>query len=574
MRNVYLIACAMLFSVTSLHAQPFGYLYSKVITVPAANVSGGSNHLNFPVLFHVTDPDLRTIANGGHVSSSNGFDIIFTQMDCSLSLFHELEYYNPATGEIRAWVRIPVLNAGTNTDFQMYYGNSSVVTSTSSPNTWSSEYAAVWHLGQNPGGAAPQMTDSSPNGNSGTANGGMTAGNSVTAKIGNGLSFDGINDHITIPDFDYSSGPLGFTISFWFRVVNNAGTSYQYMFSHNNYGVQYSLNVYFAENSNTTPGDAGELKTIFLDSNDALNTDGCDAGAGFADGNWHYYTFVVGDAPGGIWIYVDGVQRAYVGFQGSDPFTPPGSIYLGSRSDLNATRFLLGFLDEVRVSSEPRSINWINTEFLNQNSPGTFVTLGAETSSFINCLPLPVTWQEFTAEQMAGGEVELKWSTASEINSDYFAIQRSYDGNTFLNIGIVNAAGNSSVLQSYQFADQQPGYGMIYYRLKQVDYNGDENYSVMRSVYIEGAETMNLFPNPAPGYVNMTYYSSQDEQLQFQLVDLQGRVVYTQQLAFTSGNNTINIRLDGLPGGMYQAVLDGFVDGRKMSRLLNLHVQK
>ena len=129
-----------------------------------------------------------------------------------------------------AWVNVPVLSSSFDTDIHLYYGNTSVTSATTSTATWSSEYEAVLHLNQDPTATAPQFLDSSPNGNSGTAFGTMTSTNIVAGITHNGVSFDEIDDHIEIPDHDYGA-TNAFSISFWFNVSDNTGSSYQYMLS-------------------------------------------------------------------------------------------------------------------------------------------------------------------------------------------------------------------------------------------------------------------------------------------------------------------------------------------------------
>lgn len=545
------ILFSLFFSSPKTWAQPFGYAYSKVGTIDAANVTGLTNHADFPVLLHLIDPDLRTTANGGHVYSAIGNDILFTLDDCSQPLYHQIERYIPTTGELLVWVRFPVLYATTNTIFHMYYGNSSVASPTESVDTWSAAYKMVQHMQNNPGTGAPQMRDASSNSNNGTANGGMTAANSVAGIIDEALSFDGTNDYVVVPGFDYSSAPLGFTVSFWFRIDDNTGTSYQYMFSHNNYGLQHSLNVYFAESSVPVVGDIDVLKTIFMDQNDAISTEGLDSSPGFADGNWHYYTFVVGNAPGGAWVYVDGVEIATLSFQGSDPYTPPGNIFLGGRTDLNATRFLKGFLDEVRISDEPRSADWLKTEFDNQTTPMGYATFGPETDAYLNCAPLPVELLAFNATALEERNVLADWITASELNSDYFVVERTTDGVQFEAIGTVDAAGTSLNPIQYELIDENALSGTSYYRLKEVDLDGTFTYSELKSVNFEGISILSAFPNPGTEEINFIIYSTTETAFELTVTDATGRIVEHGLLSLEEGSNNFELPLEKYAKGQY-----------------------
>jgi len=127
-----LLIFTLLFSPLITLAQPAGYSYGKQLLVNSAQVSGATNLTDFQMLVSFTDTDLRTIANGGHVSHANGYDIIFTLADCGTVLDHQIEKYIATTGEYIAWVKIPTLLVASNTNIHMYYGNAAVSTDPSS----------------------------------------------------------------------------------------------------------------------------------------------------------------------------------------------------------------------------------------------------------------------------------------------------------------------------------------------------------------------------------------------------------------------------------------------------------
>src|SRR5262249_3785882 len=108
--------------------------------------------------------------------------------------------------------------------------------------------------------------------------------------------------------------------------------------------------------------------------------------------------------------------------------------------------------------------------------PAGFVVLSAMTDTASLCteeaFPLPVELIAFIAERH-GEKNDLDWTTASEINNDYFAVQRSSDGKSFSDCGIVQGAGNSATQTIYTFSDDRPLQSPVsYYRLKQVDFDG------------------------------------------------------------------------------------------------------
>ncbi len=75
-----------------------GYAYSRAVTIGHMQVPN-TDQTNFPVLFKTTDPLLKAVANGGHVTNANGYDIIFTADAAGTQkLNHEIEAYNPSTG--------------------------------------------------------------------------------------------------------------------------------------------------------------------------------------------------------------------------------------------------------------------------------------------------------------------------------------------------------------------------------------------------------------------------------------------------------------------------------------------
>ncbi|WKN46060.1 T9SS type A sorting domain-containing protein [Tunicatimonas pelagia] len=133
------------------------------------------------------------------------------------------------------------------------------------------------------------------------------------------------------------------------------------------------------------------------------------------------------------------------------------------------------------------------------------VTMGSTTAAN----PLPVEFLEFTAEAQRFS-VLLKWKTASEENNDFFEVQRSKDGKSWEAIGVVDGAGNSTTVLSYSYKDENPLVGTIYYRLRQVDFDGRFEHSKTASVEVDGFSPLNtsvldirVFPNPTKGVITL-----------------------------------------------------------------------
>ncbi|WP_107039159.1 T9SS type A sorting domain-containing protein [Brumimicrobium mesophilum] len=109
--------------------------------------------------------------------------------------------------------------------------------------------------------------------------------------------------------------------------------------------------------------------------------------------------------------------------------------------------------------------------------------------------PLPIELIEFKVEKQ-GSAAMVNWSTASELNNDYFNLERSTDGYNFETITIVDGAGNSSEIIEYDYLDREPKTGINYYRLKQIDFDGQFSFSDIKSVEFDAWDYLNIYPNP------------------------------------------------------------------------------
>ena len=114
--------------------------------------------------------------------------------------------------------------------------------------------------------------------------------------------------------------------------------------------------------------------------------------------------------------------------------------------------------------------------------------------------PLPIELGSFQAE-VAGHAVKLDWETTSELNNDFFTVERSTGGEIFSSIGRVNGNGTTNRGNRYSLLDHKPIRGTAYYRLKQTDFDGTSTYSKVIDVTYEGSGVpiMEVFPNPSKG---------------------------------------------------------------------------
>lgn len=110
--------------------------------------------------------------------------------------------------------------------------------------------------------------------------------------------------------------------------------------------------------------------------------------------------------------------------------------------------------------------------------------------------PLPIELLNFNCELNTQNQVVIDWSTANEINNNYFAIERSSDGLDWTNIHNIKGAGNSHVIIEYQTVDSVPLYGVSYYRLSQIDLDGKLTYYDAKSIFLETKKISEIYPNP------------------------------------------------------------------------------
>jgi hypothetical protein len=118
---------------------------------------------------------------------------------------------------------------------------------------------------------------------------------------------------------------------------------------------------------------------------------------------------------------------------------------------------------------------------------------------------LPVELISFTG-QPVNNTIVTDWITTSEINNDYFEIQRSSDGINFVTIGTVKGHGNSNTVNEYKFSDAHPNNGTNYYRLVQHDFNGNLSYSSIIKVFTgTNAASFTVSPNPSTESFNINF---------------------------------------------------------------------
>lgn len=173
--------------------------------------------------------------------------------------------------------------------------------------------------------------------------------------------------------------------------------------------------------------------------------------------------------------------------------------------------------------------------------------------------PLPVKWLAFNGVR-SGMNVILNWTTAQEINNDHFEIERSEDGRNFVEIGSKLSQGNSSLPQTYQYIDQSASsLKRYYYRIRQVDLNGQSSYSVVIAVnYQEEEEAFgqhwNIFPNPIQRDQHIqlqSYRNDGDQVIELIVQTSSGQILLHQKGTVSQLSDTLDKFAANLQSGIY-----------------------
>jgi hypothetical protein len=329
----------------------------KQITIDGSRVEAPVPGIleNFPVLFSVVDPELAARA------SADGSDIHFVGIDGLVPLDHEIEKWDPDTGRLVAWVKIPMLLADVDTVFYVVYGDPGRTQPENPTGVWSSDFAAVWHLSQDPGPGMPGGITDSTTGNDGTAHSSMQSSDLVPGQIGDGIDFDGSDDEITFTN--PISGNMSHTISAWVRQEGTGSQDSVVTLGNGEMNrARWLHSVYFG----------GTLAAGFYSNDHTTNVD-------IRDDGWTLLH----------WTYDGTRSRLHVnGEQAGSSVTPSAGIDTegseGRIGDAREPEFgqnmnLNGQIDEVRIATVARPAEWIQTEFNNQLNPSTFYMVGPET---------------------------------------------------------------------------------------------------------------------------------------------------------------------------------------------------
>jgi 1,4-alpha-glucan branching enzyme len=209
-----------------------------------------------------------------------------------------------------------------------------------------------------------------------------------------------------------------------------------------------------------------------------------------------------------------------------------------------------------------KTINVAATSYTVTLQPGEYYVY---TNKNIKDAVLPVTWLSFTAQKNGAHSVLLSWSTQNEINNDHFEIERSGNGTSFTKIDEVTAATGTGQ-HRYSLTDNIPLSGYNYYRIKQVDKEGNYQYSSIQRISLSDIiKHWSLYPNPAKNATAL-YALNNYSKAAISVSDLRGKIIYRTVIDNITANQQILIPLQQLSKGVYviKIITEQGIDAEKL----------
>lgn len=174
---------------------------------------------------------------------------------------------------------------------------------------------------------------------------------------------------------------------------------------------------------------------------------------------------------------------------------------------------------------------------------------------------LPIELLKFEANVIQE-RVQLLWTTAWERSNNFFLVENSTNGYDFKAIGQIYSKGDSEQIQHYETYDHSPKLGHNYYRLKQIDLNGQFSYSPIVEVNIQMPNEINVYPVPVKqgNQLNIHVESKNNQLIRVRLLNLMGQELINLQDHAKRGEHVIRLNTSSLSKGLYQLLIEGNSD--------------
>jgi Concanavalin A-like lectin/glucanases superfamily/Secretion system C-terminal sorting domain len=395
---------------------------------------------------------------------------------------------------------------------------------------------------------------------------GLTVSNySIGTQFSPGNSFDGEIDEVRIWDWVLDAVNADTIRSWMNRKITPAHPVYSnlvryYNFNESNLNKTYdmaaaSTGLLINNISSVTSGAAiGDVSVANFSNPMTHNTN-----LTLSNGEQFSFSEPVNHVTGAILYAVKDppeVQTGILGLGGNDHYF---GVFLSEAASPRMYKAVYNYTGNPLISTGTE--NTLQLFIRQDNSVKTWTNSGAALNTTANTLTvtgvnteyilgssgygLPVTMLSFEARKISTTTAQLNWKTATELNNKGFEVQRSFDGNYFVNIGFINGAGNSDVLKEYSTTDIPGKTGRVYYRLKQVDFDEHSKLSQIVSVVFDKQGVIKVYPNPALDQVSI---EGVDFYNRIRLINADGRVVREQ---INNGQYLVSMSLDGCKSGMY-----------------------
>jgi hypothetical protein len=162
-------------------------------------------------------------------------------------------------------------------------------------------------------------------------------------------------------------------------------------------------------------------------------------------------------------------------------------------------------------------------------------------------ITLPSHFLKFEGKLISSGVAELTWEAETDLQHDYFEVERSADGNNFISLG-----RNTSSSPPYKFVDASVKAGTNYYRIKEVDKAGKEIYSkTIKIIYDPSRAIITIYPNPVSDYLNIRISTAEKTQIKTLLTDIEGKIIYKRSGTYDPGINDIRIDMQRMSSQVY-----------------------
>jgi hypothetical protein len=171
--------------------------------------------------------------------------------------------------------------------------------------------------------------------------------------------------------------------------------------------------------------------------------------------------------------------------------------------------------------------------------------------TYSGCISLPIELLSFNASVKNKSQIKLTWQTASETNNDFFTIERSKDALNWESIIEIDGAGNSSLKLNYTAVDENPYVGLSYYRLKQTDFDGQYEYSMVEVVNYSSLEKSQIKIYPNPGIRQIAIEGIKSEIAEFQIYNAIGWDVSSLVKVVEQQEFKLTLDISNLPNGIY-----------------------